>query len=88
VKQAHAWTDEDRAYAAAQWASGVKQREIAAVFGYKGPAMVCVQIRNFMKKYSGLPVKWTDLSGDEFIAQGVERKAAVKQAIARFVAPR
>ena len=33
------WTDEDAAFAAVQWASGVSQKDIAAIFGYANTAM-------------------------------------------------
>ena len=52
--------------------------------------MICVQIRQFMIKYGGLSGQRTSPAGEDFdsIAQGDERKAAVKQAIGRFVAER
>ena len=37
----------DAAYAAAAWASGITQREIAGHFGYSGPALVCGVIAAF-----------------------------------------
>ena len=83
MKQAHAWTDEDRAYAAAQWASGISQREIGAVFGYPNSVGVNVRIREFLEKYGGLEA--SDL------CYGFDRKAlikAIKAAVDRFVAAR
>ena len=45
-------SDEDAAYAAAQWASGIKQREIAHSFGYKGAAPICIAIEQFLRKFT------------------------------------
>jgi hypothetical protein len=84
----HIWTDEDAAFAAAQWASGVKQREIAVIFGYEGSPMIAVKIREFLTKYGALPVLWRDAEGNDRVATGHERKAVVRQALASFVATR
>src|SRR4051812_47795307 len=39
------------AYAAAQWASGLSQKEIAVSFGYGGAAPVCSAILRFLEVY-------------------------------------
>jgi hypothetical protein len=81
VKQAHAWTDEDRAYAAAQWASGIKQREIGAAFGCLYSVVVNARIREFLEKYGGL-------EASVIRRYGFDRKVLVKAAIHRFVVTR
>ena len=43
--------DEDAAFAAAQWASGVPLEEIAAVYGYKTTWGVKRPIYDFFRKY-------------------------------------
>ena len=42
-------TDAKRAYCAAQWVLGKKQKAIAREFGYKGPAPACVAISEFIR---------------------------------------
>jgi len=81
----HIWTDEDAAYAAAQWASGILQRDIARVFGLKNgsPSMISLKVRRFLAKYA---VPDWGFTIDEYY--GDDRKALVRQAIAVFVAQR
>jgi len=79
----HRWTDEDAAYAAAQWASGILQRDIAVVFGLNAPAMISLKVRRFLAKYA---VPDWGFTIDEYY--GDDRKALVKQALAVFVAQR
>ena len=79
----HSWTDEDAAYAAAQWASGILQRDIAVVFGLKAPSMISLKVRRFLAKYA---VPDWGFTIDEYY--GDDRKALVRQALAVFVAQR
>jgi hypothetical protein len=75
------WTDEDAAFAAAQWASGVKQKAIGKVFGYSGGSIVCVKIEAFLAKY----VDDVPRTAWGTVVNGDQRKALVKQALAAFV---
>jgi len=79
----HVWTDEDAAYAAAQWASGIPQREIGSVFGLKAPSMISLKVRRFLAKYA---VPDWGFTIDEYY--GDDCKALVRQALAVFVAQR
>jgi len=79
----HVWTDEDAAYAAAQWASGILQRDIARVFGLNAPSMISLKVRRFLAKYA---VPDWGFTIDEYY--GDDRKALVRQALAVFVAQR
>ena len=83
TRRLHRWTDEDAAFCAAQWASGIKQREIGAIFGYNNGSKVCSQIEVFIWKYAGLG---SDLYQPQY--QGSGRKELVKNALATFVAKR
>jgi hypothetical protein len=93
ARKTHRWTEEDAAWAASQWASGIKQREIGAVFGHRFGGMVNLKIRAFLEKYGSLPsvpvypAPWNDAAYRDAPA-GEERKALVKQALAVFVAQR
>jgi hypothetical protein len=51
-------TDEMAAYAAAAWASGVQQKEVAKQCGYGGPAPICSAIRAFLVKYHPEAACW------------------------------
>lgn len=83
----HRWTEEDAAYAAAQWASGIKQRDIAKVFGHAKSSAICTKIGEFLEKYT---------EGDELerwdgygrLTWAEHRKSLIKPAIARFVEAR
>jgi hypothetical protein len=44
-------SDEDAAFAAAQWASGVSLEEIAALYGYKTTRGIKRPIYDFFRKY-------------------------------------
>jgi hypothetical protein len=79
----HVWTDEDAAYAAAQWASGILQRDIARVFGLNAPSMISLKVRRFLAQYA---VPDWGFTIDEYY--GDDRKALVRQALAVFVAQR
>jgi hypothetical protein len=74
-------TEEDVAFAAAQWGSGISQREIAKIFGYANSSQICSHIGYFIHKYVDSPrsVGWY---------QGNERRRLVKSAVAAFVAQR
>jgi hypothetical protein len=89
------WTDEDAAYAAAQWASGITQTEIARAFGYRNSAPICSRIAEFIAKYADEPHGVappprgrgrTWVQHPKF--QGNGRIPLVKAAIARFVEQR
>ena len=83
----HAWTEEDVAYCAAQWASGIKQRDIAKVFGNATPAGVSSKIERFISKYTDLPEGCPGLFSYCWDL-GVDRRELVKPALARFVEAR
>jgi tRNA(Phe) wybutosine-synthesizing methylase Tyw3 len=88
----HRWTDEDACFAAAQWASGIKQREIGAAFGYKDSSMTCQKIEQFISKYgAGLYYEYRlGGSGEIDVRKNHNKKRAalVKPAIAEFVKQR
>jgi hypothetical protein len=46
------FTEEDAAYAAAAWASGLTQREVARRFGYRNSTSICVFIGKFLDCYA------------------------------------
>jgi hypothetical protein len=81
----HIWTDEDAAFAAAQWASGVTQRDIGRMFKNANESTVCLWISRFIEKYHDDCPKtpWNSLN-----VYGNDRKRLVKQALASFVAAR
>jgi hypothetical protein len=84
----HRWTDEDACFAAAQWASGIKQREIGEAFGYKHSVTICQQIERFIHKYcEGLALDYRH-NTPTIMAFGKGRLALVKPAIAEFVRQR
>jgi hypothetical protein len=74
-------TEEDVAFAAAQWGSGITQREIGAIFGYANGSIIGWKIANFVWKY-------TDIPPGVPLYQGNGRRKLVKGAIAAFVAQR
>jgi len=67
-------TDLDRARAAAAWAGGVPQREIARRLGYANKTPVSLGIKRFLETYGGGPCP----------ATAEERKALVRAALLRF----
>jgi len=83
----------DAAYCAAAWASGTKQKDLAALFGFKQSPPVCVAIREFLNAYAepaAMAEHWQrrvhptgDRLRDSFI-YGNERKALIPGALARF----
>jgi hypothetical protein len=75
------WTDENRAFVSAQWASGIKQNAIARALGYSNGSMVSNQIRMFIVKYCATYPK--TCFGD--LVYGDGRRVLVKQALAAFV---
>jgi hypothetical protein len=78
-------TDEDAAYAAAAWASGVKQLEIARQFGKRTPAPVCIAIGQFLDRYSGFRVRYsTGGFRNSPCLTDAARKALVPQSLAAF----
>jgi len=78
----HRWTEEDSAYAAAQWASGIKQSDIAKAFGHRNAAMVCMKIAEFLRDNTAADVWQTHFYPSE------RRQLLVKPALARFVQAR
>jgi hypothetical protein len=87
----HRWTDEDACFAAAQWASGVKQREIGAAFGHKESSVICQKIERFISKYGPSlykPEQSFDGRTYRFKKYSADRLPLVKPAIAEFVKQR
>ena len=74
------YTDQDAAFAVAQWCSGITQKEIAGHFGYETPTMICIWIEAFIRKhYTAAPLRQT---------YGDERKLLAKIAFCHFMAQR
>ena len=85
----HRWTEEDAAFCAAQWASGIGQREIAAIYGHSNPSTVCREIAAFLLKYSNIGNEVSDRWYPVWNTwDGRGRKGLVKGALAAFVAAR
>jgi hypothetical protein len=88
----HRWTDEDACFAAAQWASGIKQREIGEAFGCRTASMVCQKIEQFISKYGPSLYKKSVQCFDGRMYRGkkysADRLPLVKPAIAEFVRQR
>jgi hypothetical protein len=80
TRRVHVWTEEDAAFATAQWASGISRWEIASYFGYANGSVVGTRIAAFIWNHVDYPIyPWDGL------VQGDERKALVKCALAVFV---
>jgi hypothetical protein len=78
-------TEEDAAYAAAAWASGLTQRQIARQFGKRTSASICIAIGQFLDHYSGVQVRYSTggfLNSPCLTAAA--RKALVPQSLAAF----
>lgn len=97
TQRAHKLLSEaDAAHAAAQWAAGIPQREIAASFDYKGASAISSAIERFLRKYApDVTTRPTEPSNGyrsygglyspgRVEAQGSERLALVASAIAAF----
>ena len=69
---------EHGAYVAAQWAGGMKQRDIAAALGYTSPGTVCVAIAHFLDRFAAVDERKTMRSGGE------PRREMVAEALANF----
>jgi hypothetical protein len=82
------WTDEDCAFVAAQWASGVALKDIAAIFGYSSTAMIVTAINRFLMRYTDAAVYVRGRGYNMIMEYGNARKALVKPAIEHFVAAR
>ena len=83
----HRWSEEDVAYAAAQWASGIKQRDIARVFGHATPSAISTKITEFILKQTDVSEARDDFY--RYLARtGTDRRELVKDALARFVEAR
>jgi hypothetical protein len=82
------FTEEDAAYAAAAWASGSTQIEIARQFGRRTSAPVCSAIGQFLDRYSGWHVRYSTAFYAERphgrVITDAGRKALVPQALAAF----
>jgi len=95
ARKNHRWTDEDAAWAASQWASGIQQRDIAVVFGLspRSVSTISLRIRAFLEKYGRLssvpvcPAPW-NMAEHYHAPAGDDRKALVRRALAVFVAQR
>jgi len=95
-KRAAKLTDQDAAFAAAQWCSGVLQREIAGHFGYNGSAAISVAIRAFIERYKpDYPTReysylvFGEKKTHRIMMQDEEtRKALAKEALANFLKAR
>lgn len=84
---------EDAAYCAAAWASGTRQKDLAALFGLKRSPSICVAIRQFLNAYAdqtAMPTHWQrgiHPTGDWLRAgcvYGDARKALVAGALRAF----
>jgi hypothetical protein len=73
--------DEDAAFAAAQYGSGISQRQIAANFGYANSSTISIRICDFVEKYAGVP-GWAAWSNN------FDRKALLRAAVEAFVKQR
>jgi hypothetical protein len=81
-------TEQDVAFAIAQWCSGITQREIAGHFGYTHTALVCLGIKNFIRKYyTDVPLKKV-YGEDRIDGYGEDRKPLAKIAFCHFMAQR
>ena len=80
-------SDEDAAFCAAQWASGITQREIAGHLGWGGSPNVCNAIEAFIRKFTDARVDAGRVSR-RVVAGREERRALVKAAIGAFIARR
>jgi hypothetical protein len=72
-------TDQDVAFAIAQWCSGITQKEIAGHFGYKDSSSISSGIDNFVWKYHRIPHNG---------GGNINRKALAKIAFYHFMAQR
>ena len=83
------WTDEDAAFCVMQWASGIKQSEIAKIYGYANPSPICTHIEEFLRRYGGGPSQRRQGGPGYVLAVwGDSRKQLAEVALARFVATR
>jgi len=95
-KRAAKLTDQDAAFAAAQWCSGILQREIAGHFGYSAPAAISVAIRAFIERYKPdyptIELWYLSLGERKYYRTMVQdeeiRKALAKEALANFLKAR
>lgn len=87
-------TDEDAAWCAAAWYSGMTQKDIACVMGLSGPPNVSMAIIAFVDAFYPFPPReirypsdkrhWMDVAGKIKIT-GAQRKELVPAAMATFV---
>jgi len=89
-------SDQDAAFAVAQWCSGILQREIAGHFGYSGSSPISLAIRAFIERYRP-DYPTTEYSylylgkrkTQRIMVQDVEtRKTLAKEALANFLKER
>jgi hypothetical protein len=83
-----AMTDEDAAYAAAAWASGTSQTELARQFGYRQAALVSAAIRDFIDAYYPDPGARRRRGSVTAGVYNEERKLMVFDALAAYCATR
>ena len=89
-------TDQDAAFAAAQWCSGILQREIAGHFGYSNSSAISLAIRAFIERYKpDYPTieLWYLSQGERkyyriMVQDEATRKALAKEALANFLRAR
>jgi hypothetical protein len=84
-------TDEDRAYCAMQWVSGMKQREIAVIMGQGNSTYVCNAIAKFVADWSDAPLSHGHVYYEDNgrpAPYGEARKPWARKAVHRFVAAR
>ena len=85
---AYLLSDQDACYAAAAWASGTRQRELARQFGHFGSgggSMICLAIGRFVDKYSGVRVTYRPVGNGWTQTVGVARKALVRGAVENYL---
>ncbi len=87
------YTDQDAAFAVAQWCSGITQKEIAGHFGYETPTMICIWIEAFIRKHcTAAPLRQPDEYNRTGVgnveAYGDDRKLLAKIAFCHFMAQR
>lgn len=82
-------SDQDACYAAAAWASGAKQRELARQFGHLGSGggpMICLSIGRFLDRYSGQRVTFIELpDGGWRQTTASDRKRLVRRAVENYL---
>ena len=81
-------TEAGQAAVAQAWVEGLKQKEIAKVFGIKGPAKVCLAILSLIQKYCPEDCRVSrQLCGGRWAPRrvGEFRKAIAHDAVTRYL---